>query len=384
MDCEQLDRIVMDILYGEADPQQAADAKRHVEQCERCAGMLSELRAARRDAVIPLLDAPLDFEPYLLDASHRFHKDIPWPRRVGRWISWAGAYAMRPQLAMGALLFLMIGSSLFLMRGRHRGDQVDVVRVTEQGVPERDGPDPSPSQEPALLMPPEPELTHRAKENPPKLVPHADSNSVGSEDTRRKHDAGSVEVSIDAGQIALPVDDPGGTSSQAALPHGEASGDAGGDRAASGLVAAMDLFKAGSYASAFRAFDSIANAGGPSAATAALYAAKSVRASAGCAHALPRFESVAARFPSSSAGLEARWDTVACARITGDITRARIILRDLARVESQRKRAEEELARISIGSTPTTPTASSASPGNSSTPPASSAEQQPSTPASNP
>jgi hypothetical protein len=343
MDCEQFDQIVMDLLYGEADEQQSAEAKRHAERCERCAAQLSDLRSARKGMVLPLVEAPSGFEPRLMEAARRFQREIPWPRRIGRWVSWAGGYAMRPQLAMAALLLLMIGSSLLLIRGRPGGEQVDVVRVTEQGVPEREGAEPGIAPDPDQL-PPSAENSARAKEARGRSVPDEGVDETVREGARAR--APSALALADAGAEG-GVFIPSPTGDRAAQQQFNVQRGGAGEPPADAYGEAMALYRARDFANAYRAFDGIAMAGGPSAPSAALYAAKAVRASSGCGNALPRFESVAARYGGSGAGTEAKWEVASCARIMGDLTRARIIYRDLARVDSQRDRAEAELARIS-------------------------------------
>jgi hypothetical protein len=379
MDCELLDKMVMDLLYNEATQQQSIDAKRHVEQCTRCASLLNELRSTRKAVFFPLVEAPTGFEEQLLEEVRRAQREIPLPRRLGRWISWAGAYAMRPQVAMGVLLFVMIGFGLFLFRVRHNNGAVDVVRVTERGVPERDRTETPIAQNPALLMPPATEEKLRTKDGHQRDAASSETNNNGFDGTHsstRVNRDGKPASSVAAASSTSPV----GSNSASSVANesgarGEGSLDSriadqsepsspSSNASSNAFSDAMALFKAGNYASAYRAFDSIAYAGGANAPSAALYAAKSVRASSGCVHALPRFESVAVRFAGTSAGQEARWETAACARITGDLVRARIIYRDLARIPSQRERAEAELARISSAS-PTPAATASGSPAQS-------------------
>lgn len=345
MDCEQFDQIVIDLLYGEADDEVAAEAKRHADQCDRCAPVLRDLRATKKAAVLPLVEAPSGFEEYILDAARQVQREIPWPRRIGRWISWAGGYAMRPQLAMAALLLLMIGSSLLLIRGRPGSEQVGVVRVTEQGVPEREGAEP-------VVAPDMTDLPLPAAETGPRKVASrgkagADPASPTSADDLRAEEregrAGDAEV---AGSIDDQIPSPTGnrmSNQQLNSQRDEPSAAPPADD----FARAMELYRAGKYASAYRAFDAVAMSGGANAASAALHAAMAVRASSGCPNALPRFESVATRFGSSGAGVQAKWEAASCARIMGDYTRARILYRELARIESQRDRAEHELSRLS-------------------------------------
>ncbi len=344
MNCEQFDQIVMHLLYGEADEDQSAEAKRHTDRCERCASSFDNLRRTRKAAMMPMVQAPSDFENHIVDVARQAQQEIPWPRRIGRWVSWAGGHAMRPQLAMAALLLLMIGSSLLLIRGRPGSESVGVVRVTEQGVPEREG-------VPQVVTPDVTQLPPRAVVDAQRRgMANAKAGGEGSGTHLPRKTAkfargqypkatGSIDE-VKFNGLQSPPDN------RASEPKPTA---AASSPAADGYTKAMLMYEAGDYANAYRAFDMIDAKGGPQAPSAALYAAKAVRASSGCTNALPRFESVSARFRSSGVRIQAKWEIATCARITGDLTRARIIYRELSRNPSLRERAERELARISGG-----------------------------------
>jgi hypothetical protein len=134
MDCEKFDRIVLDLLYGELDELTEAAAKRHIEHCSRCKGISSGLRATREVGALALVDPPDSLELGILEAERRLNAELPLTKKLGRGVSILAVYAMRPQLAMAALLLLMIGSSLFFLRSRP-SSRSDVL-VTEQGAPE--------------------------------------------------------------------------------------------------------------------------------------------------------------------------------------------------------------------------------------------------------
>ena len=332
MDCEHFDQIVLDLLYGElTEGETLLAARRHLERCDRCSGVLSSLRSARQATSLPKVDPPADLRHRLLDAARAAQHQVPWKSRVGRWVSWAGSYAMRPQLAMAALLMLMIGSSLMLLRARP--GQAERVRITEQGTPEGDHEDSSPSPAPERVALRTAELA----------APRAEASGASrGADTPAPQEArkatGDNEPSPQA--AAAPAE-PGAAAGQAA--NAEADTEAA---APDEFAAAMAMYNSGDYGNAFRALDSVANKGGPNAPSAALHSARAVRSSAGCATALPRFESVMSRFGSSGVGIEARWEAAACARVLGDIARARQYYLELARLDAQRARAESELARL--------------------------------------
>src|SRR5438477_11441539 len=118
MDCERFDQIIIDAVYEELDELTLAAAKRHADGCPHCQAAWSGLRATRKIGILPLVEAPAGIESRILQAARDAHLDLPWPKRIGRAISWAGSYAMRPQTAMAALLLLMLGSSLIFVRAK--------------------------------------------------------------------------------------------------------------------------------------------------------------------------------------------------------------------------------------------------------------------------
>lgn len=147
MDCETYENHVMDLLYEEADPATQTEAKRHADGCTRCSALYASLRGARSEARLVLEEPSPELEARILAATRSVHTELPWHRRALRWLSWAGSHAMRPQLAMAAVLVLILGSSLLLLRARPGAPGAGPIAVTERGVPaadEGDAPAPSP------------------------------------------------------------------------------------------------------------------------------------------------------------------------------------------------------------------------------------------------
>src|SRR5690242_16327302 len=116
MDCQKFDHVVMDALYEELDELTYAALRRHVEACSRCGEVWNGLRATREAAILPIEEPSEGLEQRILDAVTVAQKTTPWHRKALRALAWAGSMAMRPQLAMAALFFLVIGSSLLLLR----------------------------------------------------------------------------------------------------------------------------------------------------------------------------------------------------------------------------------------------------------------------------
>ncbi|MRG93226.1 zf-HC2 domain-containing protein [Polyangium spumosum] len=138
MDCQKFDQVVMDALYEELDELTYAALRRHVESCARCGEAWNGLRATREVAMLPLDEPSPGLEDRILAAVTDAQRTTPWHRKALRALAWAGSHAMRPQLAMAALFFLVIGSSLLLLRAKPGTVGITPVRVTERGVPAPD------------------------------------------------------------------------------------------------------------------------------------------------------------------------------------------------------------------------------------------------------
>lgn len=167
MDSEKFDKIVLDLLYDELDELTRASAIRYTEQSARGKALYSELKATREVGAMPLVEPPADLEKRILEAEARVRAGRPLTERLGTLVSIVAGYAMRPQLAMAALLLLMVGSSLLFLRVKP-GERSS-VQVTERGVPESDReqvtvvPVPAPSTAVAELSPPRPSPRARAE-----------------------------------------------------------------------------------------------------------------------------------------------------------------------------------------------------------------------------
>src|SRR4051794_12403660 len=116
MDCEKFDQIIIDALYDELDELTLAAAKRHTDGCQRCQTAWSGLRATRKIGVLPLVPAPAGLEERILAAAREAQRTVAWPMRVGRAVSRAGAYAMRPQTAMASLFLVVTAFALLFIR----------------------------------------------------------------------------------------------------------------------------------------------------------------------------------------------------------------------------------------------------------------------------
>ena len=287
MDCEKFDRIVLDLLYDELDEITGAAGRRHMEHCVRCKDIGARLRVTRDLGRMDLVDPPVELFARIVAAEEKARRELPARQRIGRAISVLAGYAMRPQLAMAALLLLVIGSSLLLLRIRP-GEQKNVL-VTERGVPEA---------EPELALAP---LAANAR-----TVPAAPAASVrpAAEPTENRDARAVASSKAEAARVES-------AESQRAV---EA------DRA---YEQALSAYRDRKYEEAEQRFAQVAARGGDNAASAALYSAQSARARAGCPTAVTQFVDVYRRFPEAPAGREAAWQAAGCYRTLGDFERAR-------------------------------------------------------------
>ena len=297
MDCERFERIVLDLLYEELDELTEASARRHLEHCARCQAIFGGLRATREVGALPLVDPPEGLELRILEAERKARDRLPLRQRFGRAVSVLAGYAMRPQLAMAALLLLAIGSSLIFLRGRP-GDPEE-VRVTERGAPEGDS-------DSVAIMP-----VPVAENAPAPAAPKASS-------------AASLKVDLsDTKGEASPTDE----------------GDSAYDMA-------MTAFRDGRYGESRRQFDEVAQRGGSQAAEAAFYAAQSAKNGEGCAVAVSLFDQVPTRYPGTRFGYDATWLAAGCYETLGDTERAKRSYQALLDDPTYGERAKASLAQL--------------------------------------
>lgn len=331
MDCEKFDRIVLDLLYEELDEITSAAAQRHMEHCTRCRDIGAKLRATREVGALPLVEPPSGLVERILVAERRARRELPARQRFGRAISVLAGYAMRPQLSMAALLCLVIGSSLLLLRARP-GEQKSLM-VTERGVPEG-----------------EPETVAVVPRGLPPAAQRGDARESAREERKAEPKGASRSVGVAAPASPAPAP-------AAVAPRAESLGDlafrsgnepasppaADGDRA---YDEALSAYRDRKYDEAERRFGQVAERGGENAASAALYAAQSARARSGCPTAAALFDDVYRRFPDSQPGREAAWQAAGCYRTLGDFERARREYELLLQTPGYADRAQAALASL--------------------------------------
>jgi TolA-binding protein len=335
MDCEGFDEIVLNLLYEDEPQGQVTDeARRHAEGCPRCAAALASLQQARAQIELPSLPVPPGLAARILTEveQRQRQEQASWWGRLDRTISLLGSFAMRPQTAMGALLVLMTGLSLVLLRAKpaERG----TVRITEHGIPAPPSPVSAAPEKKAIEMP-------SRKEEERARAPGAEAAPAGA--PRDNTDPHAATQAPAAAPLPTPSAEVAAATTAAAEPAGKSDRPAPEPGQEATFTAAMEHYKARRYSDAMRAFDIVANGGGGNSGVAALYAARSARYSSGCNAALPRFDAIANRQVGSSAASEATWEAALCYREMGQGERARQLFLTLRRVAGYRDRVEKEL-----------------------------------------
>jgi TolA-binding protein len=332
VDCEKFDRVVLDLLYEELDELTSAAAKRHMDHCARCRSIGSGLRATREVGILPLFEPPEGLNQKILEAERKLRARLPIGQRIGRAISVAADYAMRPQLAMAAVLLLMIGASLLFLRVEP--GQRNSVLVTERGVPEGE-------QEGVAIIPlPEkrPGFDSLTGEQPRGAPPPAAVAAAPAE-ARRDRDKAATSSGDEAKgegedwnlQNAAPL-------AGAAEPAPEGS-DVEYDQG-------LQAFRDGRFPEAQRTLDQVASRQGTNAASASLYAAQAVRKENGCKEATRRFDEINTRYRGSPIGDEAAWQAAECYRALGELDDARKNYEQLLTAPTFAQRAQAALATL--------------------------------------
>jgi hypothetical protein len=328
MDCDKVESVIIDELYGELDEVTSAAVKRHIAGCIRCTTLLSGLRATRRLTALQLVEPPPDLERRILRAAGAGHGMAPAGRHFSRVVSAAGSWAMRPQSAMAAVFLVMLGASVLLLRGRSsRAPASAEMIVTEKGTP-------APAAVPIPVSP------GQAGELPP--APALAAEPVVRATAPRVINApqGAGGAALDFGAVAARERS---MAKVAAAPKSEEAADALRTESASNFAAAPA--SRGPERPAKTADDEgiATEQSTGSASSNGLAAAIALRDSQGCRAAVSRFDEVAQHAAGSSAGWEALLQSARCYRSLGDAANARARLTTLLGVTQFKDRARSEL-----------------------------------------
>jgi hypothetical protein len=327
MDCDKVESLIMDELYGELDQVTSAALKRHVAGCGRCTMLLSGFRATRRVATLPMVEPPPELERRILLAAGTSPVAVAVERPFARVVSAAGSWAMRPQTAMAAVFLVMFGASVLLLRGRSsRAPASSEMIVTEKGTP---APAPIPASPPAASEPmptPVAAVSPSVRRAPsPQAGPTLDMGpSLARERTMAK---AVLPAKPEESPVALAADQASNFAG-AAAPAAPAAA-----RGASRSTKGPDGVESESESTTV-------------AASPGLTAARALRDSQGCRAAVARFDEVAQHAAGSSAGWQALLESALCYRSLGDNANARARLTTLLGVAQFKERARSELDQI--------------------------------------
>jgi hypothetical protein len=322
LDSEKFDKVVLDLLYDELDELTRAAALRHIESSARARHIYSELRATREVGAVPLVEPPDYLTDRILDAERVARADRSLRSRIGSAVSIMAGYAMRPQLAMAALLMLLIGSSLIFLRARPGAH--DSIQVTERGVPE--------SESESVALVPTDKLAGPEGRSEPQA--HGVLRSAQEEEATRRAEAREKRASAPEEREPVAAARPGDLADETARGTGlgrdddalgakKAKDDESQGSSGTPFSNAMLAYREGRFEEARERFDEVAASSDPNAATAALFSARAVERSKGCVEAADHYESVARRYNGAPIAYEARWAAAECHRKEGDLDKAR-------------------------------------------------------------
>lgn len=337
MNSDKFDRVVMDLLYDELDELTTLAAHRHMAQSARARDIYTQFKATRQLATLPSHSPPPDFTDEVLKREREAREQLPLPQRTDRLVSVLAGYAMRPQLIMGTVLLLMIGSSLVLLRARP--GQHGPMQVTERGAPEADSPRVVAVPPPTLERgnPSHGVLGKRASR---KTSPLKAARRAGARMALGRRPFGSRNAGSKSGKSGLNGTEEGpGISERKVRRRLPASG-------LSPFDQAVEVYREGRYLEAQHRFERLARRNASAAPAATLYAARSVRMASGCAPAIQPFEKVRLKFPGSPSAHEATWRSADCMIQIGNLDAARANYESLVRVPEFSKRANRALRRV--------------------------------------
>lgn len=401
MDCEKLDAMAIDLVDPDTgddgvvglSPRALREAEEHLAGCSRCSAVIERLRSGMRAAgELGLEDPSSLLEARIFAAAGAVAPDVSVPRRISRAVSTLGSWAMRPQVAMAAVLLVMVGTSIVLLRGGNAPSARN-TKVTEEGTPiatlePQSTSTPEGQGAPAVIggekkknEPAAPREMPKPDQKPQALddlaksgdFESADKNVAAAEKSKAKDEAPAKGLKEDdlatvAGTKkpvatappppaampapASPPADFGGTSdgkleSKKTGGAGPAPTTAapGGGMAASSYDDAMTAYKESRWAAAAKGFDASA-AAGDKVSTSLLYSARSYRASGSCAQALPRYQKLVSGYASSAEAPHGAIEGGQCAKALSDFTTARALFEKAKTYAVTQKQAEAELAAL--------------------------------------
>jgi TolA-binding protein len=124
VDCTRCDELLLDLAYGELDEVTAAATKKHVDGCARCGAALADVSIVREACrAIEMPEPPFSLDAAILSAARAAvvspqsatvrHIAVDRPVSLAsRFMSGFASLAMKPQMAMAAVLVVVVGVAL--------------------------------------------------------------------------------------------------------------------------------------------------------------------------------------------------------------------------------------------------------------------------------
>ncbi|MDP9034671.1 MAG: hypothetical protein M3O50_07665 [Myxococcota bacterium] len=351
MDCETFESALTSGSDAELERVTSEAGRRHLADCARCASLLERGRRMRDVALFPR-DAS-DAGASLVGAAKGSDERVLLRQRTARMISLAGSWAMRPQSAMVAVFFVMLASSVLLLRGKSaRAPASAEVIVTERGTP---APAASATSAPITSDPRSGAIKDRIPASAEARQPGTGGGEGGPHPAAARNgapvalrDVGAVPFRGPA--LSMPAASSTADGSQASDYRNMATvgfetvaqqrNQDGG--AASPFDDALAAYRAGRYEDAARAFEALV----PLDTTAELWAARSIREGRGCRASVGRFDRLAQEARQTSPGWDALLEGALCYRALNELGNARTRLNALLAVDSHKDRAIAEIDRL--------------------------------------
>lgn len=316
MDQEKFEQNLMGYLFDELDEVTRAAMKRKLEADAQCREIEAGLRATIEVGKLPLEDPSDDLEERILAAVEIAQRGEPWHTKLVRALAWAGSHAMKPQLAMAALVVLVLGSSLLLLRVRP-GAVAVAPSKDESAVPAV-----------APLTHDEASEPEATAATPPAELAQAAPMASGAADAAEDAKAGKAD-----------------DKELAALEEQYKRG--------------LQNYDAGKFGEAQKDFDAVSQSASNKAASASLYKARAVRAESGCPAAVRHYDSVRQRHGSSGIGADATMEQADCYVQMGNRAEARKLWLAMAENPDYKERALASLSSEGeVGTSAKTATAS--------------------------
>lgn len=297
MDSDKFDQQLMGYLFDELDEVDRAAVKRRLETDGVARELATRLRTTLDRAQLQLEEPSPELEARILEAARLAERGEPVYRKLLRFLAWAGSHAMRPQFAMGALLVVVLGSSMLLLRAKP-----GAMRTAQEGRP---------ATQMTAVNPASTQL-ERGNPLPPSLEGEpAAAPAMAADGSKGSREGASTGVEEDDGAFAR----------------------------------GMKKLTAGQAADAQLDFTAASRAGGKNGPKAALYAARAARAAGGCKEAIPYFRKLRERYGESGYGADAMFEEAQCRHELDERAQAQELLTQLQSHPEYRTRATAELAR---------------------------------------